>query len=233
MENRVSLLDTRWLEQEDVFRWWYEHMPEGRKKKIDRFRFAADRRLSLGAGILLSCALARENLPLGEVAGGPHGKPFLKGQAGFHFNLSHAGRLAACAVSGEPVGIDVEAERPFEEALVRTVFHDREAAWARECPEGGDAGYTALWTVKESLMKYLGTGLSLEPKRICVDMGPPVRAAYDGLLPGGLFFTRYALSGYQLTVCSPCGPFSARAEWVIPGPGGILTETDQGEAPGP
>jgi 4'-phosphopantetheinyl transferase len=36
------------------------------------------------------------------------GKPYLEGQSGMHFNLSHAGDWIVCAVDSSPIGIDVE-----------------------------------------------------------------------------------------------------------------------------
>ncbi len=209
--NRILLLDTEPLADADVFSRWYRKMPSVRRQKIDAFRFDKDRRLSLGAGILLHEILRRVDADEGRLSKGENGKPILP-DSSLHFNLSHSGRIAACAVSDRPVGVDIEEIRHFDESLIRYVFREEEIVLLRNT----DADCTALWTIKESLMKYWGAGITLGPKKICVKPGEPLRAFCEEYPSGELFFTRFAFEEYRLTVCSAYERFCREAAWFDP-----------------
>lgn len=210
-------MDTRALEDPERFSARYREMPPERKKKIDALRFEKDKRLSLAAGVLLRCALERAGAGERGLSFGENGKPYLPG-GGVEFNLSHSGRLAVCAVSGRPVGADVEAFRHFDEKLLRYVYQERELAGLREraAPEDEDRVFTELWTLKESFMKYLGTGLLLPPREICIERGETLRAVCSRFPDAAkeAHFTQYAVEGHALSVCSPFRDFTAEAEWI-------------------
>ena len=214
--NHIYLLDTKWLEDEELFAAWHQKMPPERRQKTDRFRFEKDRRLSLGAGILLQHALSQAGIGENTLSYGENGKPYLTGRSDLCFNLSHSGQIAACAVSDRPVGIDIEEKRYFDEKLIQYVFLEPEITWIETHFEDADVGYTALWTMKESLMKYWGTGISLGPKKICMDLNEPIRARCEEFPSEKLFFTWVAIGDYQLTVCSDYQDFSGEPEWFIP-----------------
>lgn len=216
MENRLYLMDTRALEDPERFQARYREMPPWRKKKIDALRAGKAKRLSLAAGILLHTALERAGAGETEPAFGENGKPYLPG--GVEFNLSHSGNFAACAVSGRPVGVDLEAHRHFDERLLRHIYQESELAAVREraAPEDEDRVFTELWTLKESFMKYLGTGILLPPREICIERGDTLRAVCAGYPDAAreAHFTRYPLEGHALAVCSPCREFTAKIEWI-------------------
>ena len=99
-----------------------------------------------------------------------HGKPFalISGQpAPVSFNVSHSGRHGLIAVAArDRLGVDVEdrvARRDFS-GLAESVFGPNEQA---EFSLLGDrdrpATFYLLWTLKEALIKALGTGFSLNP----------------------------------------------------------------------
>ena len=217
MENRLYLMDTRALEDPERFSARYREMPPWRRKKIDALRFEKAKRLSLAAGVLLRIALERAGAGEGELSFGENGKPCLAG-GGVEFNLSHSGSLAVCAASDRPVGADVEAYRHFDEKLLRYVYQERELADVREraAPENEDRAFTELWTLKESFMKYLGTGLRLPPREIRIERAAALRAVCDRFPDAAreVYFTQYALEGHALSVCSPCPEFAAEMDWI-------------------
>ena len=192
----------------------FDRMPPERQQKIRSFRFERDRQLSLCAGLLLCEELKRAGVPNAEIAYGPYGKPYLRDSDNFFFNVTHGGRIAAIAVSDKPVGIDVEPIRPFEEDMLHRVFLPEELAAAPNCDR--ERFYTALWTVKESLMKLFGTGLSLDPKEIRVSFGTHVIARCAGYDCGSLRFFTQLLDDHILTVCSSYDPFPGRTEQFEP-----------------
>ena len=207
MENCVYVLDTDILAQQRTFSEWYGKMTPRRQQKTDAFRFDRDKRLCLGAGILLTVALGRQREP--ECLFEAHGKPYLAG-SGINFNLSHSGRFAACAVSDKAVGVDIQQHRHFEKNLIEYVFSSQEAQRIDECEtaEQRDELCTKLWTVKESIIKYLGTGMSLAPKKIRLDFDGELKAKCSSHELGKLHFTSYDIPGYELTVCSEYEHFS-------------------------
>ena len=89
---------------------------EERRERILRYRFEKDRRLSLGAGLLAAYALREAGAEDLTLQTGENGKPELLSYPDIHFNLSHSGTIAVCAVSDRPVGVDVEfLGRPHRE----------------------------------------------------------------------------------------------------------------------
>ena len=92
-----------------------------------------------------------------------HGKPYIKGHEGIHYNISHSRKLAGCAFSDCPVGLDLEYIRPVSEALIKRVMIAGEEDLLKKA-EGGKTGLyeTAIrfWTLKESMAKCLGRGIS-------------------------------------------------------------------------
>ena len=225
-KNEIRWLGTEWLEDPKIYHFWYKKMSPDRQKKIDTFRFDKDKRLSLAAGILLATGLSGLSQdPLPELSAlpiesGKYGKPYIEGREDLFFNLSHSGRAAACAFSDRPVGVDIEENRHFEDSLIRYVYREEEikAFLAENVLQGEspDRICTRMWTIKESVMKYYGTGISLAPKRIRIDTMDSwsgkfySRVTILGDQPsidrprekGDLHITCWDLERYQLSVCS-------------------------------
>lgn len=79
----------------------------------------------------------------------PRGKPFFPGLEDRWFSLSHSGGLALCALSTQPVGVDVELVRPRRAGLARRVLSPAELARF----DGSWADFYRIWTQKESWCK--------------------------------------------------------------------------------
>lgn len=88
-----------------------------------------------------------------------YGKPFLKKDCGWHFNISHCRKLAACAVAQSPIGVDVEKIRHFPELVLKRCFTEREAELIKNS-SNSDLTFFQLWTLKEAYVKAIGRGLS-------------------------------------------------------------------------
>lgn len=133
-----------------------------RREYTLRYRRPIDQRQSLSAFLLLRRALLEEygmdSVP--DISFGAHGKPFFKDYPHIHFNLSHCQAATACIVAEHPVGIDVEClERHCTDELIQKTMNTDEQQYiaASPCP---DAAFARLWTMKESLLKLTGKGLS-------------------------------------------------------------------------
>jgi 4'-phosphopantetheinyl transferase len=92
------------------------------------------------------------------------GKPRLAGDGQVQFNLSHCEERAVLAISDTTeVGIDLERERPIEHVdLAKRYFHPNEVTAITASPDEAEQrrAFFLVWTLKEAVVKALGTGLS-------------------------------------------------------------------------
>ena len=146
---------------EELFTEFYSRCSMQRRQLVDRYQLAKDKYLSVTVYLLLLATLQNlgrwsrdEEAP--EFEFGQFGKPRLCGSGSLHFNLSHSGGVAACAVSQNPVGIDVQA---FGGPVILSVLSckERQDVLAAKNPQ---TEFVRLWTWKEAYYKYLGIGLS-------------------------------------------------------------------------
>lgn len=94
--------------------------------------------------------------PSSRLAFTESGKPFFKG--GVKFNISHGKGLIAIAFSDEEVGIDLEKiaeDKPEYDKIARKYFTERERAGIFNARD-----FLALWTKKESAIKYIGSSIA-------------------------------------------------------------------------
>lgn len=105
---------------------------------------------------------------------GEHGKPTLAELPHIHFNISHCKAAIAVAVDDKPIGIDVERFIEPSQSLLRYCMSDEEAAQVRQS-EHPDREFAALWTRKEALVKYHGTGITTDLKQLLSHPDPTVR----------------------------------------------------------
>lgn len=93
---------------------------------------------------------------LPEFSYNEYGKPFLP--IGPCFSISHCRHALAVAVCESSVGVDVESIRKADEALVcRTMNAEEQDIIARS--EDAARAFTCLWTQKEAVLKWQGTGI--------------------------------------------------------------------------
>ncbi len=180
-------------------------LDEERKAKTLRYLRQQDRKLSLGAGLLLRFALREHGITKSEILTDENGKPYTEG---LFFNLSHSCDYAVCSVSTKPVGCDVErisdrhlrvAERYFCESERDYIFSFSAQKQAEE--------FFRLWTVKEAYMKLTGEGMRLALHSFSVDVGEEISIYRDGKKTD-CFVKEYELGGYKLSVCAAENEFA-------------------------
>lgn len=135
-------------------------LPQWRLRKALSFRQDIDKFLCAQSFLMLE-ELLRERFNLKccpEFSYATNGKPFLKEYPSIHFNISHCCRGIACAVSDNPIGIDIEVIQ-YDEDLVSVVFNSEERDIIEKYDES-DVKFTELWTRKESYLKLTGEGIS-------------------------------------------------------------------------
>ena len=198
---QVYSMTTDALRDTGVFSALLPTLSPARREKIARAKFAADRRLLLGAGLLLDHALR----PFGlrerdaDLLFGAHGKPYLAGRNDLFFSLSHSGSAVLCAVSDREIGADVQIFRSARDALLRRVLAEEEYAALAALPEAERlALFFRLWSAKESCLKYYGTGLSRDPRTLPLLRDGEIRPPEENL-----YFREYTLPGCAACVCAP------------------------------
>ncbi len=100
-----------------------------------------------------------------------YGKPHLTGKAAaLKFNLSHSGNKMAVAVGGyDYLGVDIEAWNSGMDlsGAAKTCFGDSEqATWHTATGQEKLAVFYQLWTRKESFLKAVGMGMTLEAAKV-------------------------------------------------------------------
>lgn len=92
------------------------------------------------------------------------GKPYLKNHTQIQFNLSHSENMILCAISQNPVGIDVEYTNKNIDylALSKRFFSPKEyeLIFSENNLENKKNLFFKLWTEKEAYYKTLGMGIS-------------------------------------------------------------------------
>lgn len=138
--------------------------------------------------------------PLPEIARRDGGKPFFPGREDLHFNLSHSGGLALCALDSEAVGADIQVVKTWRPALPRRVCSDGELLWLERQSDPWPA-FTLLWALKESRAKESGQGLAafIRDIRAPIPPGGPVRL-------DGLWFQTWIGPGWAAAVCGHTKP---------------------------
>ena len=159
---RILYTDITGLTAQDYQRLYDESSPE-RKAKADRYLRQEDKVRCVVADALLRHAIA-QTLPLADyrIHTDENGKPHLEGVEGFHFNLSHAGSYVAIAYGDAPVGLDVEQYRTDADidALSKRFYTpDEQRSLDQTPPDQHRERFFQIWTAKESILKYWGTGL--------------------------------------------------------------------------
>lgn len=151
--------DVSELDAEELFDRAMAQLPwEARRQKVLRYLHRKDQLLCLGAGVLAQKMLLQAGATDLELDFGPSGKPFLKKHPQLHFNLSHSGSLAVCAVGDVPLGVDVECIAPVDAAVAAYCLSGEEQAHLRNADDPQRC-FCSLWTRKESCLKMLGRGL--------------------------------------------------------------------------
>ena len=163
-ELKVYTINTDEFSDEAYFKACYRQLAASRREKTDGYRFLADKKLSVGAGILLDKGLREYGLRESEVkfAYGENGKPYLPEYPQIHFNLAHSGTMALAVFADVEVGCDIEEVKTAGLKLAKRFFCPGEYAYiASFSGREQDYAFYRIWTLKESFLKATGMGMRL------------------------------------------------------------------------
>lgn len=148
---------------------------------------------------LLAYALKREtgaDLCSLQILLGPHGKPSLR-DFPMKFSLSHCAGLVCCGLWEREIGVDVERIFPWNPRLAKRICTPEELA-CLESLSDRDRAFTALWTLKESLMKFYGLGFSMGFRNAAFTLE---KGIWQPLEQGLNTRTSFPFPGCVLSVC--------------------------------
>jgi 4'-phosphopantetheinyl transferase len=101
-----------------------------------------------------------------EIVKSPLGRPRLKKERNIKLSISHCEGAVAVVISDHEVGIDVERVRSYEREAARRILTEKEWSVLSKEKVNPDELFFRYWTLKESYIKALGTGLTYPLKNI-------------------------------------------------------------------
>jgi 4'-phosphopantetheinyl transferase len=147
-----------------------------RYEKAMQLRNPAGRVTSVAAGLFLQQVLwEKYGIPAAKIkiVLGEQGKPCLMQEGtrqALHFNLSHSGNYVVLAISDENVGIDIECKDDKGLRVAKRCLAEEEYRYIQKQPEEKQMqAFRRIWTMKESFLKYTGTGISVPLSSFTVD----------------------------------------------------------------
>lgn len=168
-----------------------------RLNKINSYVFNEDKKLSLGAAILLNEALKPYNLKEKdmEISYNKYNKPYFKEYKNIHFNISHSKEMVIVAFSSSDIGCDIEYLRKCDYNIINRYFSSNEKKLIDKVDDK-DALFTRIWTIKESYFKNIGTGINDK-----VNSTDVLSKEYKICLPNSLKIKEYKLDNYFISIC--------------------------------
>ena len=170
-------------------------VPQGGGQKREAEHRAGIELLRRGVSALYGVEVTEE-----RIERGPYGKPYLMDHPDIHFNISHSGRIAVCAVGRGPLGVDVEWIRSYSLGLIKRVLSEKEKKqmdiWKEE--NKGEA-FFRFWTLKESCVKAMGCGITVPLNKIEFTL-----TGKDGIISGpeGWYFYQIKEGEMILSLCT-------------------------------
>lgn len=155
---------------------------------------------------------------LPTIATGQWGKPYFQSNPHHHFNLSHSGDTVLCALSNSPVGVDIQRLRPSRSKFLDHICSPQERQWLSDF-EDSEPAFALLWSLKESLCKYSGRGITRPIPHIVVPLPSllPSSGTWETMSMGELSFSCCACLGGMVSICGEETPTQA-IKWVTLSP---------------
>lgn len=123
-------------------------------------------------------------------------KPYFSTCPELGFSVTHSGDFWLCAMSWQPVGLDLQQHQPCPVAtLSRRFLHPDEDQWLVKT---NYARFFDLWAAKESYLKYTGSGIVVGLDHFSLVENSELKTTYDSAKLSPLEFR----DGYSLCLCA-------------------------------
>ena len=199
MKNKVYFYNVSPLKDKQRFNECFSVASPQRKEKIKKLQTEKDKILCLGADVVIKEILKNQTVfKETDIKYDGLGKPFLKNSHGetAHISISHSGEFVMCAVSDSVVGADIEKIREVNLKTADKSFCENERKYVFS-QENAKNAFFKIWTLKESYVKAVGTGIRCELSSF------ETTNAYGVLQKCGDYgFFEYPVPGYASAVCT-------------------------------
>ncbi|OYT16435.1 MAG: hypothetical protein B7C24_07715 [Bacteroidetes bacterium 4572_77] len=183
-------------------------LPNSLALKIASFKFPSDQQRSLMAHLIwrsFYSDLYQKEWNSFELLYNKQEKPSIKNHAQAFFNISHSGNQIVVVFSDKEIGVDVEKNKGDRRKLNKRVFTKEEIGDMKKQTSLvlEIAYFYRLWSLKESYMKAIGKGMSLNLKSFSFKEDKDVFSlAFSTEDKDWVFHTPLFLSDYFLSICS-------------------------------
>ncbi|MBU3186307.1 4'-phosphopantetheinyl transferase family protein [Clostridium estertheticum] len=144
----------------------YELLSEERKQKVNKIRFKKDKIQSIIVYCLLKHGLREfynfKQMP--NFSYNEYNKPYFI-DSNIQFNLSHCLNAVCCSISYQEVGIDIQDKVACYENILNYSMNLNEIIEIESSLNPIDIFYR-YWTLKESYLKCIGTGINDDLNKI-------------------------------------------------------------------
>ncbi len=154
-----------------LFELYLNTMPEKDRQSITRFLRWQDKEAALYGKALLMAGLRgffkSSDCSLHDISTNEWGRPFFKNSK-IDFNISHTDGCVVCIITDEGrAGIDIELIRAIDTDDFRRHMNDKQ--WQEIAADGSYVSFYKYWTMKESVIKGEGRGLSIPLADVLTD----------------------------------------------------------------
>ena len=179
------------------------------KKKINRYVHNDDKKRSLCAEMLLKYAWIESGRNPEKLIFlyNEYGKPYIQNDQNFYFNVSHSGKWVVIAYTKSSVGIDIEQvkENQYQYSIMEDFFCEKEKQYIQNATSKKefDSRFIQIWTIKESYLKFLGTGLYTELNSFDININEEIQLVNArGEKQKNLYFHSELFNhDYYLSIC--------------------------------
>lgn len=184
-----------------------KHYPE-RLEKAKKFRFRDDYLRCIGAGALLYGIL---NVNEDDIVTSKYGKPSDPAIKKC-FSLSHSGDYVLLATDTAEVGADIQKINNKDTKVFRRACTEDEKKWLLE---NDREEFFTIWTLKESVMKLTGLGMSLDAGSFSVM--PLIESGEMIFNDQKIYAITSSVQGYKIACCSLNPPDKTKPAVVTAG----------------
>ncbi|MGI6160737.1 MAG: 4'-phosphopantetheinyl transferase family protein [Christensenellales bacterium] len=178
---------------------WLGELYETKRQRAQRFKkeehiislLVSDRLVKFALNDYAGISVGPEDFIFSE-----RGKPYISG--GIFFNLSHSGGAAVCAVDKAEVGADIERVHEVRPEVAKRIMSKAEFG-AYKASGYDKRHFCAIWALKESYVKFIGTGISYPLTKLSFELN--TKGGYKASNIEGARFATFDLPGYAAAVC--------------------------------
>lgn len=172
-----------------------KQLPYNRIISSEKFLRQKDRDTCLASFFLLVYGLKKLGISeLPAIKTGEFGKPYFTNY-NICFNISHCDKAVCCGISEHNIGVDVQDTVTDFDDIISTIMSQRETELISNSHLPSSA-FTRLWSLKESFVKFNGTGLTDDVRTI------EFLNSENDFQSKGCFFKVTSTPDYQLAACT-------------------------------